>query len=186
MIQLSSGDQSALRQLIRQYHNLIFYHALTYLKTVEEAEEATQDIFLKLWQHREKLPHLDNFVEYLFIISRNYLIDRFRKKILITREIPDPDTLEDELLADHRLQFRQMQDLIQKGLQSLTQQQRTAIELSRIRELTYEEAGRIMGISRNTVKWHVVAGLNALRVYLKTNNETILFLLILWREATKR
>jgi DNA-directed RNA polymerase specialized sigma24 family protein len=47
-------------------------------KKTEEAEKATQDIFLKLWQNRGKLPGLDNFVEYVFIISRNYLIDRLR------------------------------------------------------------------------------------------------------------
>jgi DNA-directed RNA polymerase specialized sigma24 family protein len=69
-------------------------------------------------------------------------------------------------------------------LQSLTHQQRTAIELSKIRELTYEEAGRIMGVSKNTVKWHVVAGLNALKVYLKRDRELLLFLLILLREVT--
>jgi RNA polymerase sigma-70 factor (ECF subfamily) len=175
----------ALRQIIRRYHNLVFHHALTFIKTVEEAEEATQDIFLKLWQNRDKLPGLDNFVEYLFIISRNYLIDRLRRKVLATQEMPDPETLEEELLPDHPLQFRQMQELIQKGLQSLTHQQRTAIELSKIGDLTYEEAGRVMGISKNTVKWHVVAGLNALKVYFSTNAEMVLFLLILFKEIMK-
>ena len=152
---------------------------------MEEAEEATQDIFLKCWDHRGKLPGLDNFVEYLFIISRNYLIDRLRKKILATQEMPDPDTLEEELKPDDQLQFRQMQELIRSGLQSLTHQQRTAIELSKIQGLTYEEAGRIMGISRNTVKWHVVAGLNTLKIYLKTNRESILLFLLLIGAATK-
>jgi len=184
LLQLAAGEQAALRQLIKRYHNLVFHHALTFLKTVEEAEEATQDIFLKCWQQRDKLPGLDNFVEYLFIISRNYLIDRLRKKILATREIPDPDSLEEELMPDHKLQFRQMQDLIRKGLRSLTHQQRTAIELSKIQGLTYEEAGKVMGVSRNTVKWHVVAGLNALKVYLKMNSESILFLLLLLRVVT--
>jgi RNA polymerase sigma-70 factor (ECF subfamily) len=185
LVQLASGDETALRQLIKRYHNLVFHHALTFIKTVEEAEEATQDIFLKLWQNRDKLPALDNFVEYLFIISRNYLIDRLRKKVLATQEMPDPETLEEELMPDHPLQFRQMQELIQKGLQSLTDQQRTAIELSKIQELTYEEAGRIMGISKNTVKWHVVAGLNALKVYFSTNAEMVLFLLVLFKEIMK-
>ena len=184
-MQLASGDETALRQIIKRYHNLVFHHALTFIKKVEEAEEATQDIFLKLWQNRDKLPDLDNFVEYLFIISRNYLIDRLRKKVLATEAISDPETLEEEVMPDHQLQFRQMQELIQKGLQSLTHQQRTAIELSKIRELSYEEAGRIMGISKNTVKWHVVAGLNALKIYLRTNRETMLFLLILLREVIK-
>lgn len=179
LLQLAAGDQEALRQIIGRYHNLVFHHALTFLRTVEEAEEATQDIFLKLWRNRDKLPGLDNFVEYLFIISRNDLIDRLRKKVLATQEIPDPESLEEELMPYHQLQFRQTQELIRKGLDSLTHQQRTAIELSRIQELTYEEAGRIMGISRNTVKWHVVAGLNALKIYLKANSDVILFLLVL-------
>jgi RNA polymerase sigma factor (sigma-70 family) len=186
LVQMAGGNQQAFRQLIKRYHNLVFHHALTFLKTVQEAEEATQDIFLKLWHNRDKLPGLDNFVEFLFIISRNYLIDRLRKKVLATQEISDPESLEEELMPDDQLQFRQMQDLIHRGLQSLTPQQRTAIELSKIQELTYEEAGKIMGISRNTVKWHVVAGLNALRIYLKTNNESVLFLLLLIRALTKR
>ena len=185
LVQLAAGEESALRQIIKRYYNLVFHHALTFLKTVEEAEEATQDIFLKIWHNRGKLPDLDNFVEFLFIISRNYLIDRLRKKVTATQDIPDPETLEAGLMPDRNLNFTQMQDLIQKGLQSLTPQQRTAIELSKLQELTYEEAGRIMGISKNTVKWHVVAGINALRIYLKAHHEMILFLFILLKEATK-
>src|SRR5436190_12625072 len=77
---ISQGDQAAFTKLLRLFWNKVYIQALTYLKSSEVAQEITQDIFLKIWSMKEKLPGLDNFSNYLFIISRNEIISALRKK----------------------------------------------------------------------------------------------------------
>jgi RNA polymerase sigma-70 factor (family 1) len=164
---VAKGDETAFAVLIARYRKRVFSHCLTFAIRYEEAEELTQDIFIKVWQNREILNTLDSFVDYLFIISRNYLISYIRKRIR-EADPADPETLADELgVPDRQLQVKELEGLIGSGIARMPAQQQAVFRLSRQEGLSYEEIASRLAISKSTVKWHIIAGLNSLKQFIR-------------------
>jgi RNA polymerase sigma-70 factor (ECF subfamily) len=139
-----------------------------------------------VWNQREKLAEVESFPNWLFILGRNQLLSEIRKKILSTAEIaPETHHLPDDLmLPDQQYELRQTYQVIMQGVSRLSEQQKTAFTLSRLEGLTYEEVAEKMGISKRTVRFHMVLALNALREYAREKGiyqANLLFLLLLAR-----
>jgi RNA polymerase sigma-70 factor (ECF subfamily) len=167
LLQVAGGDEAAFTALIVRYRKRVFTHALTFTTRYEEAEELTQDIFIRIWQNRKSLETVDSFTDYLFILSRNHLISHLRKRVM-EMAIPDPETLAEELLSpDLQLQTKELEELIIQGIAKMPSQQQAVFRLSRLDGLSYEEIASRLGISRSTVKWHIIAGLNMLKQYVR-------------------
>src|SRR3954470_4409279 len=78
---VAAGDENAFTLLIARYRRRVFTHCITFTRRYEDAEELTQDIFIKLWTDRAALEKVDSFTGYLFIVSRNYLVSYLRKRV---------------------------------------------------------------------------------------------------------
>jgi RNA polymerase sigma-70 factor (ECF subfamily) len=169
LLQAAKGDEAAFAALIVRYRKRVFTHSLTFTARYEEAEDLTQDIFIRVWQNRKSLETVDSFVDYLFILSRNYLISHLRKRVMETVP-PDEEALTEELLSpDLQLQTKELEELIIRGIAKMPPQQQSVFRLSRLEGLSYDEIASLLGISRSTVKWHIIAGLNMLKQYVHHN-----------------
>ncbi|HTI89690.1 MAG TPA: sigma-70 family RNA polymerase sigma factor [Puia sp.] len=176
--QMAEGSENAFVALIGRYRKRIFTHALTFTRRPEEAEELTQDIFIKLWQQRASLSRIQRLEDFLFILSRNLIISSIRKRILNTVP-PDPEGLIDALARpDGRVQLKELEQLIADGIRRMPSQQQAVFRLSRQEGLTYEEIARRLAISKDTVKWHIMAGLGHLKKYIREHDATILTVLL--------
>jgi len=172
--QMAEGSENAFVSLISRYRRRIFAHALSFTRRPEEAEELTQDIFIKLWQQRASLSRIQRLEDFLFILSRNHIISSIRKRILSTVP-PDPEELIDALARpDGRVQLKELEQLIADGIGRMPSQQQAVFRLSRQEGLTYEEIARRLDISRDTVKWHIMAGISHLKRYIREHDAIIL------------
>jgi len=77
---LRSGSQFAFERLFENYSQKLYRFSLSYLKSETEAEEIVQDVFLKLWENRDKLRNETSFQSYLFTIAFNDIRKNFNKK----------------------------------------------------------------------------------------------------------
>lgn len=77
---LRSGSQFAFERLFENYSQKLYRFSLSYLKSETEAEEIVQDVFLKLWENRDKLRNETSFQSYLFTIAFNDIRKHFNKK----------------------------------------------------------------------------------------------------------
>lgn len=77
---LRNGSQFAFEQLFKNYSLKLYHFSLSYLKSETEAEEIVQDVFLKLWEKRDKLRNETSFQSYLFTIAFNAIRKHFNKK----------------------------------------------------------------------------------------------------------
>jgi RNA polymerase sigma-70 factor (family 1) len=169
LLRVAKEDETAFAMLIARYRKRVFSFCLTFAVRYEEAEELTQDIFIKLWQNRTALASVDSFADYLFIVSRNHLVSYIRKRVK-EEVVTDTAALADELgIPDLQLQVKELQKIIDDGIARMPVQQQTVFRLSREEGLSYEEIATQLNISRSTVKWHIIAGLNALRQYVRLN-----------------
>lgn len=167
LAQIASGDTKAFALLFEQYQSKVFSHALTFVKSVEEAEELTTDIFMKVWEHRQQLSSVQSFKSYLFILGRNHLISAIRKKIMVTVEVPQEHLMENILLPDKQYDVKEMHNIIMQGIEKLSAQQKKVFTMSRLEGLSYEEIAEALAISKRTVKFHMILALNFLREYAR-------------------
>ena len=163
---VSLGDNSAFTLLFDRYQNKVYSHALTFVKSPQNAEEIVTDIFLKVWNNRKELPEIKNFKNYLFILSRNYLVSSIRKKVSLTVEI-NKDWMEDILQPDKQYHLKETHQVLMRGIEQLSPQQKKIFKMSRLDGLTYDEIAKSLSISSRTVKFHIILVLNYLREYAR-------------------
>ena len=179
LLQLINGDADAFAEVYDLYKDRIFAFAFTLTKSKEIAEEATQEVFIRLWERRNQIDSNYPLTPYIKKITYNYIISFFRK-VKLDRQLQQNlytnmeslrNTNEDELLQ------KELNKLYQQAIEQLPQQKRTAYMLSREQHLTYEEIALKMGISKNTVRNHMTEAIQFIRNYI--TNHTDLACLIL-------
>ncbi|HVK49795.1 MAG TPA: RNA polymerase sigma-70 factor [Pseudobacter sp.] len=164
---IAAGDTVAFHRLVDEYWKKVYGHAMSYMKSPRNAQELTQDVFVKLWQQRAQLTDIEHFKSYLFILSRNQIISAIRKKLRETTLDEDFDIPEDLSQPDRQLQYKEVVQWINKGIEALPPMRQQVFRMSRMQGMTHEEIAEQLGIARNTVKQHIVLALNSLREYLR-------------------
>lgn len=172
------GDQAAFARLYHAYAERIYAVGMTYLQDERQATEQVQDIFIKVWNQREKLETVADFKSWLFIISRNAIYDRFReqkaearRRVVLARAEEGEGVVADT--AD-RLENHQYEALLQKAVNQLPAQRRKIYIYSRREGMTVDEIAAAMGLSRFTVKNQLKAANHYIRDHFKDHLELLL------------
>jgi RNA polymerase sigma-70 factor (family 1) len=166
--QIAAGDGKAFAIIIGRYWNNIYSQALTYIKSTHSAQDIVQEVFLKVWEKRATLPAIERFDSFLFIITRNHIISELRKKIALPLNNDLSESFKEEsIIPDKIFSLKQLNDLINKAINLLPQQQKTAFLLSRDQGSSYEAIAIEMELSKETVKKHIGKALNFLRTYIR-------------------
>jgi len=163
---IAAGDQQAFRSLVNNHWRRVYGNTLALIKSPEKAQEITQDIFLKVWLMRERLTEVQSFREYIYVVGRNQVLSELRKKLMATSAAPE-DILEETLVPDKQMQFKETYGLIMLGISQLTPQQQLIFKMSRLDGLSHVDIAQRLGLSKNTVKGHIVLALNFLRTFIR-------------------
>ena len=160
----ASGDQAAWETIVRTYWRKVFNIAYRFVGTYEEAEDLTQEIFLRVFRSLESFDQRANFQTWLVSVSRNYCIDRYRSgrrdRAVFAREV-DPATVTAEApgLNPHaRVELQDRVALLREALRALSAPLRTAVVLRDIHELSYQEIAEQLGVAEGTVKSRINRG----------------------------
>jgi RNA polymerase sigma-70 factor (ECF subfamily) len=158
------GDQAAWEQIVRQHWRKVFNVAYKFVGRHEEAEDLTQDIFLKIFKSLDTFDRRANFQTWLISVSRNLCIDHYRS-VRKEREVIDrgvdaadlsPASTEPSPVAS--LEQRDRVDLLRDALSRLPQTLRTAVILRDINELSYQEIADRLKLPEGTVKSRINRG----------------------------
>jgi RNA polymerase sigma-70 factor (ECF subfamily) len=165
---VAGGDEAAYKELFTRYWDQIYSTAFMFTKSPEMSEDMAQEVFARIWVQREKLKEVTRFDSFLFIIARNLIFDQLRKQVFtyeyglyLTEYFKDPS-----LSPIDNIELKELEKIIQEGICSLPRQQQTAFCLSRVQGLKHEEIAVQMGISRESVKSHIVRAIASLRKHL--------------------
>lgn len=164
--QIAEHSQPAMLALYQRYGSLVYSLALQTLRRPGLAEEVTQDVFLKLWQHPERWnPALGQLSSWLLTITRNAAIDRLRREARHhnTDDWHALDATEASTVAALDLAAWSDGQLLRELLQRLPSDQRELIELAFYRGYTHSELAEGLGIPLGTVKTRLRAGMQRLR-----------------------
>ena len=160
----ADGDQAAWDTIVRTYRRKVFNVAYRFVGTYDEAEDLTQEIFLKVFRSLNTFDRRANFQTWLISVSRNYCIDRYRSgrrdREVFAREV-DASTVQAEapgLNPYARVELQDRVALLREALRALSPPLRTAVLLRDIHELSYQEIADQLGVAEGTVKSRINRG----------------------------
>jgi RNA polymerase sigma-70 factor (ECF subfamily) len=170
------GDQLAWAQIVQQYRRKVFNVAYKFVGRPDEAEDLTQDIFLKVFRSLNTFDRRANFQTWLISVSRNLCIDHYRS-IRKERETIDRTVDASELAPASRepgaMAAIEQQDrvaLLRQALAGLPDTLRTAVVMRDIQELSYQEIAERLDLPEGTVKSRINRGRAELTIQIKKLN----------------
>jgi len=171
---IKNDDHYAFDQLFHKYGSSLFSFVVSVLKDDFEAEEAVQDVFLKIWEKRRDLDTSLSFKSYLFTIALNTTKNRYRKKLQENKYKQD---LAFEFNANRTsdldvFEYRNLLDYVDKIIEKLPPSRREIFILSKKDGLKNSEIAQLLHISEQTVKNQLVSAMKFLRSEaVKDDNE---------------
>jgi RNA polymerase sigma-70 factor (ECF subfamily) len=159
-----NGDQAAWESIVRMYRRKVFNVAYKFVGRHDQAEDLTQDVFLKLYKSLDTFDRRANFQTWLISVSRNLCIDHYRavrkERETINRDVDPSDfaPASPDTRVDTQLEQRDRVKLLRKALDKLAPTLRTAVMLRDIQELTYQEIADQLHLPEGTVKSRINRG----------------------------
>jgi len=157
------GEATAWEQIVVRFRRRVFHIAYKFTGKHDEAEDLTQEIFLKVFRGLEKFHRDADFGTWLSSVARNYCIDHYRASKR-EREVLVEDLLAFELApASSGNPYRQLEDsdrrsLVRRGLDLLPDKLREAVVLRDLQGLSYQEMAERLALPEGTVKSRINRG----------------------------
>ena len=149
---------------MNRYRRKVFNVAYTFVGRHDEAEDLTQDIFVKVFKSLRTFDRRANFTTWIISVSRNLCIDHYRR-VRKEREVVDRRVDASELTpvaagidAFGRLDRFDRRALLREALAALPETLRTAVALRDLQELPYQEIARRLDLPDGTVKSRINRG----------------------------
>src|SRR5437764_3768843 len=163
---VQAGDVSPASEIYDRYSSRIYNFAYRFLRNSEAAEDATQEVFVKMLKHANQFHGDAKLSTWLFSITANWCRDYLRKADNKAKESDDvlvtlPASGENS--PERNLELKENEQRIRKALLALTPEQREAILLSRYQGLSYAEIAQISGCSEGAVKTRVFRAMETLK-----------------------
>jgi RNA polymerase sigma-70 factor (family 1) len=176
--EIIDGNEKAFQQLFQSYYKDIYTYSWSILKTHEYAQEMVQDVFLRVWLHREKLNPELSFKSFIFTITRN-LAFNFLKKLANDKKLTETlfyKSQKNYNTTDSPVQDDYYDKIKYAAIENLPPKRKRIFELSRDEDMSYEDISFQLGISVSTVKTQMSKALKFIRQFLKVNGDITFFL----------
>ena len=163
MVAAQKGDQASFESLLRKYFTRIFNFAYRYLGSRESAEDIAQETFIRVHRCLASYRPEAKFQTWLYVIARNLCFNELRKNKYKTFSLEGMTSSENgefpKQFADmmtispaKELENKETLALVMQVIESLPENQKTAVLLRRFEGLAYEEIAQAMGLSLQAVK----------------------------------
>lgn len=161
------------KKLFEQYYNPLCNFASTILHSRIKAEDAVQDVFIKMWQKKDTVGGLENVKAYLFTATKNKCFEYLRK-LKLERKLSEENESRLEMSSsiniDDEADKYVLKEKLFNSIRQLPPKCRDVFTMSKINGLTYSEIAIELGISPKTVENQMGRALRLLREIMKTKN----------------
>ncbi len=157
-------DNAAWELIVGRYKRKVFHIAYKFTGRHDDAEDLTQEIFLKVFKSLEKFNRDADFSTWLSSVARNFCIDHYRaskreKEVLVEDLVAFDLAPASAGSSPHRvLEDRDRRSFLRRGLEALPDKLREAVVLRDLQGLTYQEMADRLGLPEGTVKSRINRG----------------------------
>lgn len=175
IIDYLNGDQESLELLIKRYLKPIYSFVCRYINDVQNAEDITQEVFIKIWHNLEKFDQQKKFKTWIFVIAKNTAIDFFKKKKNIPFSMFENRSGKNKLietlvdlspLPDEFFYHASLVQTLSRAMKRLSPQYRMVLSLHYNDHFNFREIAESLAEPLNTIKSRHRRALILLKKYL--------------------
>lgn len=169
VVKLVTGDNYAFATLYKKYRQSVYDFVKRFVHVEEMASDLTQEVFIKLWENRDKLAEVRSLKGYLLTIAKNHALTTLKKAMHsnATLSVIINEFREDKSSVEDNFQSKEYESYFKRILESLPQRTREVFRECRENGRSYDEVAIELGISRNAVKKHMVSAMKNLGASVK-------------------
>lgn len=151
------GNKAIFNKIIITYQNYVYKIALKYLQSAQDAEDLTQEVFIKLYQHLDNFKFKSNLKTYIYRIIINEAYNHYKKEnkpYKLTNSLEDASNkiIDEVINFDDKLIEQELIHDLEKAILQLTDKHQKIINLKDFKNMTYKEIGKKLNISANAAK----------------------------------
>lgn len=161
---LQTGDDIAFVSLYNRYKQPVHVFCVKMLGDTDAAKDSVQEVFLKIYEHRQQLTHPERFKSWMFSIARNQCLTYLRKSrnnVELTEDVCE------EPLGVTELELREEAEMLNQSIATLRPEYREAIILREYQNLSYREIAEITESTESAVKSRLFKARRKLYEFLK-------------------
>lgn len=144
--------QNDFIQLIHPFKDKVFRLAKRLLISTEEAEDATQEVMVKLWTKQESLTELNSVEAMAMTMTRNYCLDQLKSKRAGNLSIAHSNYQDRQAGLQKQVEDGDHLQWVEKIINDLPEQQRLIIQMREVEEYEFEEIARVLGMNETAVR----------------------------------
>jgi RNA polymerase sigma-70 factor (ECF subfamily) len=169
---VAAGDLAAFENLFHGYWHALYRFAYRLLQSRDDAEEAVQTVFVRIWTRHVEFRIPGRLADYLYLATRNACQDRLRHEAVARRYRhwvvgEQSERLSRDGDTDRSVRESEIASAIERCLDELPQKRRQICELRFAAGLSYSEIARKLEIAPKTVETQIARGLKFLRLRLR-------------------
>ncbi|MFO7918160.1 MAG: RNA polymerase sigma factor [Anaerolineae bacterium] len=170
-----NGDETAFRKLVEETQEDVYNLAYHMLGNEQEAEDMTQEVYLRVWRGLPDFRGEAKFTTWLYSITTNVCLNRRQRSGRRLHVVDDEDALEDSMAeygdpAEATMR-QEERAVLWKTVKYLPPKYRTVIDLFYQKQLSYQEIAELLSIPLGTVKGHLNRARKALAKRLRLKEE---------------
>jgi RNA polymerase sigma-70 factor (ECF subfamily) len=171
------GDRGAFEELVQLYKDKIYHLAYRMLGNRQEAEDAVQETFLRVYLNLDRYDEMQKFSTWIFRIGTNLCIDRLRKKkpnYSLDAELPEGEggdwhamLASEEASPEDQVIVSETQQHIRESIEAMPDKYKSVVVLRYLQDLSLQEIGDVLDMPVTTIKTRLHRGREFLRQQLE-------------------
>ena len=146
-------NQKEFLETVLPFKDKVFRLAKRLLVSSDEAEDATQELYFKLWKNKSKIEGYDNVEAYAMMMTKNYCLDQLKSKRASNMTLVHSNyTDEASSTLETNVEFKDSASIIKRMMNDLPEKQRTIIQLREVEKYEYQEIGKIMNMEPTAIR----------------------------------
>jgi RNA polymerase sigma-70 factor (ECF subfamily) len=145
-------NQKEFMQLVNPFKDKLFRVAKRLLVSTEEAEDATQEVLVKLWNKNESLEAYNSVEALAMTMTKNYCLDQLKSKRASNLKIVHNNFTDREAGLQQQVEDKDTWNWVEKIMNDLPQQQKLIVQLRDIEEMEFEEISKILDMNEQAIR----------------------------------
>ena len=164
-------NQSDFLKVVLPFKDKVFRLAKRLLVSKDEAEDATQELYLKLWKSKEKIADYKNVEAFAMTMTKNYCYDRLKSKEASNLTLVHSNYKEKETSLDKKIEHEDSVNKVHQLIEKLPENQKIIIQLRYIEEYDFDEICKMVDMKPTAVRVALSRARKTIREELiKTHN----------------
>ncbi|QYJ68181.1 RNA polymerase sigma factor [Flavobacterium litorale] len=145
-------NQSEFIKITNPFKDRMFRLAKRLLVSTEEAEDATQEVLVRLWKNRKKLETYASVEALAITITKNYCLDQLKSKRATELRIVHTNFTDGQAGVDKQAEDRDSWKWVEKIMDTLPEQQKIIIQMRDVEQYDFEEIAKMMDMNETAVR----------------------------------